>query len=269
MKPGRSSGIGCGGLILVGIVVAIVAGLVGDDEDQEGGAGQGARPGAAAQHHHADKHGKHEASNPHPDHEQNVGAGPGIPQAAKRTTVRDVTDGDTIVLAGLGPSRLIGIDTPEVYGGEECYGPEASAFTERKLAVGTRVYFLHGTESVDRYGRDLVYVWLSGGTFFNALLVKQGYATTLTIAPNVDFADLFRRLAAAAREADRGLWSPGACGGGGGGAAGAPSPTGDKDCADFSSHDEAQDYFESTGGPSSDPDMLDGDHDGVACETLP
>ena len=96
MKPGRSSGIGCGGLILVGIVVAIVAGLVGDDEDQEGGAGQGARPGAAAQHHHADKHGKHEASNPPPGHGENANAAPDIPQAAKRSTVREVTDGDTV-----------------------------------------------------------------------------------------------------------------------------------------------------------------------------
>ncbi|TAK58936.1 excalibur calcium-binding domain-containing protein [Patescibacteria group bacterium] len=41
----------------------------------------------------------------------------------------------------------------------------------------------------------------------------------------------------------------------------------DKDCADFSTHAEAQDFFESAG--SGDPHALDRDGDGIACETLP
>ncbi|MFL5953640.1 MAG: thermonuclease family protein [Gaiellaceae bacterium] len=43
----------------------------------------------------------------------------------------------------------------------------------------------------------------------------------------------------------------------------------DRDCADFSSQREAQDYFLSIGGPTSDPDRLDGDSDGQACDSLP
>src|SRR4051812_9519176 len=43
----------------------------------------------------------------------------------------------------------------------------------------------------------------------------------------------------------------------------------DRDCADFSSQREAQDYFLSVGGPASDPDRLDGDSDGQACDSLP
>jgi hypothetical protein len=42
---------------------------------------------------------------------------------------------------------------------------------------------------------------------------------------------------------------------------------GDKDCADFSTHEEAQAYFESKGGSATNNvDRLDGDHDGLACE---
>ncbi len=41
----------------------------------------------------------------------------------------------------------------------------------------------------------------------------------------------------------------------------------DKDCGDFSSHSEAQDFFESN-NPDSDPHNLDRDGDGYACETL-
>lgn len=42
----------------------------------------------------------------------------------------------------------------------------------------------------------------------------------------------------------------------------------DRDCSDFSSQRAAQDYFVSKGGPSSDPDRLDRDRDGVACEEV-
>ena len=44
---------------------------------------------------------------------------------------------------------------------------------------------------------------------------------------------------------------------------------GDYDCSDFSSHDEAQEFFESEGGPDEDYHNLDRDGDGVVCETLP
>lgn len=44
---------------------------------------------------------------------------------------------------------------------------------------------------------------------------------------------------------------------------------GDRDCGDFRTQREAQQFFISEGGPSSDYHGLDRDRDGVACETLP
>lgn len=41
---------------------------------------------------------------------------------------------------------------------------------------------------------------------------------------------------------------------------------GDKDCGDFSSHAQAQTFFDAQG--AGDPHRLDGDDDGVACEQL-
>lgn len=41
----------------------------------------------------------------------------------------------------------------------------------------------------------------------------------------------------------------------------------DKDCSDFTTHAEAQVFFESQG--PGDPHGLDRDGDGLACETLP
>lgn len=43
----------------------------------------------------------------------------------------------------------------------------------------------------------------------------------------------------------------------------------DLDCKDFSTHREAQAFYEWQGGPASDPFLLDSDADGVACESLP
>ncbi len=45
--------------------------------------------------------------------------------------------------------------------------------------------------------------------------------------------------------------------------------TPDRDCSDFSSQAAAQAYFEAHGGPSQDPDRLDADNNGVACESNP
>jgi hypothetical protein len=47
-------------------------------------------------------------------------------------------------------------------------------------------------------------------------------------------------------------------------------PTGrtsrDRDCPDFTSQAEAQQFFIDNGGPSRDPHRLDRDKDGIACE---
>ena len=137
-------------------------------------------------------------------------AGCGGGQAAKSggraAQVERVTDGDTVRLVGLGRVRLIGVDTPEVFGGAECYGREASAFVKRLLPPGRRVRYRVGVEPRDRYGRLLAYVWLEDGRFLNLLLADEGYALPLTIPPNVDYADRFVAAARRAQERKRGLW---------------------------------------------------------------
>jgi micrococcal nuclease len=121
------------------------------------------------------------------------------------------TDGDTLWLSGIGKVRLIGVDTPEVYGQAECYGREASAFVRRLLPLGARVRYSLGTEDRDRYGRALAYVYTGDGRFLNLLLVQRGYAQPLTIPPNDRFAGRFVAAARRARARRVGLWAPGAC----------------------------------------------------------
>ena len=138
------------------------------------------------------------------------GGGAGERERAAARVV-SVTDGDTIRvrLAGADESvRYIGIDTPEsVIPGErpECFGKAAARFN-RQLVAGRRVTLVFGAERRDRYDRLLAYVYVDD-RFINAALVRAGYARTLEIAPNTDFADQFARLQQVAANGGRGLWA--------------------------------------------------------------
>jgi micrococcal nuclease len=125
--------------------------------------------------------------------------------------VTRVVDGDTAEMRIDGREvdvRFIGIDTPEtVAPGQpvQCFGPQASAYTERRLE-GVTVRLEYDVERIDRYGRTLAYVWI-GDELFNETLVAQGYALVTTYPPDVKYVDRFVAAQREARDAGRGLWS--------------------------------------------------------------
>jgi micrococcal nuclease len=208
-----------------------------------------------------------------------------------------VVDGDTIDVSLGGQTqrvRLIGVDTPEVFGGTDCFGPEASAFTKTRLAPGLPVTLEKDVSETDRFGRLLRYVYMPDGIMFNELLVAEGYAQVATFPPDVKYQERFLAAQRAAREQGKGLWSgcvddstpgvtltptrtpittPTITGLPIGTRTGKPvlyDPSGpDRDCGDFPTWAEAQDFYEAAGGPATDRHRLDGDSDGIACETLP
>jgi micrococcal nuclease len=129
-------------------------------------------------------------------------------------TVEFVIDGDTIDALIDGSEervRLIGIDTPETKKPNspiECYGPEATAFTEALLPVGTPIRIERDTVNRDDFGRLLGYVYRAeDGIFINYETIRQGFATPLSIEPNTTYIDLFVDAARAAESDDVGLWS--------------------------------------------------------------
>jgi micrococcal nuclease len=135
--------------------------------------------------------------------------------------VTRAVDGDTLVLETGERVRLIGIDTPEMHESAKLYrdaqrskqdisaiqklGRRAYEFT-KNLVEGKRVSLEFDVERHDKYRRLLAYVYLKDGTFLNAEIVKQGYASLMTYPPNVKYADLFSKLYRQARENRRGLW---------------------------------------------------------------
>jgi micrococcal nuclease len=142
------------------------------------------------------------------------GCGSSPPEHGGAAVVVEVIDGDTVVLDVDGREesvRLIGVDTPETRHPErpvECFGPEATEFTEHLLPPGTAVRLERDIENRDDYGRLLGYVFrASDDVFVNYELVRNGYAVPLSIEPNVTHASLFVEAARSAEADDTGLWA--------------------------------------------------------------
>lgn len=121
-----------------------------------------------------------------------------------------VIDGDTVVLNTGQHVRLVQIDTPEVYFGTECYGPQASATTKRLLPPGSRVRLFAepATDRVDQYGRLLRYVIrVDGAVNVNVRLVAVGAAAPYFYRGRRGrYANLLEALAKRARARRIGLW---------------------------------------------------------------
>lgn len=133
--------------------------------------------------------------------------------AADIATVIEVIDGDTVDLSIAGHRqrvRLIGVDTPETKHPNkpvQCFGHEASAFTESLLAPGTKVRLERDAEARDTYDRLLVYLFRgSDNMFINLELVRRGFAHLLTIEPNIAYLEKFVAAARDARSNNEGLW---------------------------------------------------------------
>lgn len=124
-----------------------------------------------------------------------------------------VTDGDTLKVRirgiGVRDIRIIGIDTPEVYGGAECGGRRASRHMRELAPVGSTVTLISDPSQADRdrYGRLLRYVERRGKDVGRAQ-VNLGQATVY-VYNRVPFRRTanYREVERSARTNRRGSWS--------------------------------------------------------------
>jgi len=113
-------------------------------------------------------------------------------------------------------------------------GQEATEFVSEYFNKDKEVLLQFDVQERDKYGRLLAYVYIPvahidflrefkfadenfqsvfkrdgedwGYIMLNAAIIQNGYATPMTIPPNVKHADLFKKLYKEARERKRGLW---------------------------------------------------------------
>ncbi len=214
-------------------------------------------------------------------------------------SVTRVVDGDTIKINLNGREetvRLLLVDTPETKHPSkpvQPFGPEASNFATRTLS-GKQIELEYDGPKRDKYDRLLAYVWVDG-KMFNQMLLEQGLARLAYVYdPPYTHYQTYMKAQNRAKRAERGIWSrdgyvtdegfyyqSGANASSGSNTRGNSSaqqtgdlpydPNGpDRDCSDFDTQQQAQNFFEAAGGPESDPHRLDGsDNDGKVCESLP
>ncbi|MBN1573968.1 MAG: thermonuclease family protein [Deltaproteobacteria bacterium] len=128
-------------------------------------------------------------------------------QTPKTVYVKEVIDGDTIVLSDYRTVRYIGIDAPESGGLKpvEYYGIEAKKIN-KKLTEGKEVRLEADLERTDNYGRTLAYVYVDD-MFVNLRLVELGAAVALPYPPNLKhYGELSHKMEIARKEG-RGIWA--------------------------------------------------------------
>jgi len=177
--------------------------------------------------------------------------------------VTRVIDGDTIEIEGGERVRFICINTPET--GEYIYLEAKNFVTD--ILLYKEVKLVKDVTDRDKYGRLLRYIYLEDGTFVNEQIVRVGYGVAYPYGPDTSLCPLIENAEREAREDEIGIWEieeeepeepdiDYVC------------STNVYNCGDFNSHSEAQYVFEYCGGLSNDIHRMDGDNDGIACESL-
>ena len=128
-------------------------------------------------------------------------------QADEWVKVSYVYDGDTVRLSDGRKVRLIGINTPETgHDGHvsEPLGEAARQALQGLLAGQSQVALRYEEDRHDQYGRLLAHLYLADQRNVQVLLLEQGLAAAVAVAPN--FANLECYFAAEARANGAGIW---------------------------------------------------------------
>lgn len=206
--------------------------------------------------------------------------------------VLEVVDGDTIKVELSSKKetiRLLLIDTPETKHprlGKQPFGEEASEFAKKVMPINSEVFLEFDVSGMsrDKYGRLLAYVWLDEKKLYNEEVIGKGLARVAYVyPPNTKYVDRLNEVQEKAQKEGLGIWSiedyvqekvyqnnesfekedeKDSL---------KYDPYGkDRDCGDFATQKDAQNFFEAAGGPKKDLHRLDGsDRDGIVCESLP
>jgi micrococcal nuclease len=137
-------------------------------------------------------------------------ATPSTPTASPDCAVLRVVDGDTVDIdcgAGKVRVRLVGINTPEVYGGVQCYGRQASA-EAKKLLTGARVQLDPDPtqDKLDRYGRTLGYLSIGGRDFGEQMLEAGAARVYVYQGHKFELLSRYQRAQRLAEARHAGLW---------------------------------------------------------------
>jgi micrococcal nuclease len=134
-------------------------------------------------------------------HKDSDEGGTGSTYTGKNFVVKEVVDGDTIVLSDDRRVRLIGINTPE----QGMYFFDEAREVLEAMVLGKEVILEKDISEVDRYGRLLRYVYMES-LFVNLEMIEKGFANAYTCPPDVRYTEEFLKAEQEARSSNLGLW---------------------------------------------------------------
>ena len=124
--------------------------------------------------------------------------------------VKEVVDGDTVVLGDLKETRLryIGINSPENLTDDSPGDPFAYETTKmnKNLVGGKRIRVEYDEQKYDDYGRLLGYVY-ADNLLVNEQLLNHGLAKILFIKPNLKYFESFKQAEKYAQDKRIGIWT--------------------------------------------------------------
>ena len=126
-------------------------------------------------------------------------------------TVREVVDGDTLVLDDGTVVRLVGIQSPKLPLGRPGFvaqplAEEARAALQR-LVAGRRVRLSYGGAPIDRHGRALAHLHDQSGVWIQGALLRQGLARVYSFRDNRALVVDMLALETGARSRRLGIWA--------------------------------------------------------------
>lgn len=134
---------------------------------------------------------------------------PNLPE--KIIEVSKVYDGDTIKLEDGRKLRLIGINTPERGrdgAANQPFYDEAKSFLQKTLAAQQyKIKIISGKDKRDRYKRQLAHIFTPEGKNINAALIKNGLAFHITVPPNFQFQNCYKKAELTAQKTKKAIWS--------------------------------------------------------------
>ena len=120
-----------------------------------------------------------------------------------------VVDGDTVVLTSGEVVRLAGINTPERETDQKAAEPLADAAHDTLVETLSKgdIFLEEAPDKKDRHGRTLAYLFLEDGRSVQEILIREGLASVVAIAPNDRYLDRFVLAEDVARTSGAGIWS--------------------------------------------------------------
>jgi len=131
--------------------------------------------------------------------------------AGGRARVREIVDGDTLVLDDGRQVRLVGIQAPKLPLGRTGFRAwplaEAATGALAALTLGRTVRLAHGGARMDRHGRVLAHLFGPDGAWVQGEMLARGLARVYTFVDNRAAVAPMLARERAARRAGRGIWA--------------------------------------------------------------